>query len=118
MVFDDVIKVRSDDVELWENDTEGTYLIIRVVGKKVVMRLHKGEELRCMLSPIDEREGMLRGLSLDRPPIETAKVLMVWSNRLPHTIAYVEAKDIEISYAPKEDQIVKEYFPHLFTQQP
>jgi hypothetical protein len=67
-----------------------------------------------MLSSAEEEDGMLTGLSLNRPTIGAAKILVVWSDLLPHTIAYVAVEDIEISSTPKENDFVKEYLPHLF----
>jgi len=88
------------------------------VGKKVVRRLTKGEEVRCSLSPGHAREEETRpdlGSLLGRKEtIETAAILFVMSEEIEGRFALVERKDIDISFGPKEEDWVRERFPHLF----
>jgi hypothetical protein len=120
-VFDDIISPKGDFVDLWQYEyrEEGfARFFERPVGKKVVLRLNKGEKLRCFLSPArsQEEETTPDPASFLRPKetIETADLISIMSDEIEGRFALVERKDIDISFDPKEEDWVRERFPHLF----
>lgn len=113
-VFDDVIRAKVDGVELYRLKVEGAFPFAKVVGKDLIRRLKKDEEVRGLLWPVEKPAEGLGKIFAERTTIETADELNLFSESIPGGPVYVEAKLVEIAYAPKEEDFVKKYYAHLF----
>jgi hypothetical protein len=119
-IFDDVIEPKGDSVDIWEYTYTAGFDTLnpfqKPSGRKTIRTLMRGESLRCRLSPSraqDREEPLFQG-SLFDPTMEDAEIFRITSKELPSRSAYVERKDVSVSYLPREDDFVRTYFPHLF----
>ncbi len=121
-VFDDMISPSGDSAELFQYEYGGFGGLAMGLGfgtptgKKVVKILERGERLRCLLSPGEDREKGERPIFQAAKTIEAAEILDVFSDQIAGGFAHVRREDIEVSFAPKDTDFVRTYFPHLLKE--
>ncbi len=113
-VYDDVITAKRDQVVLWRKEpVEGFPFFLESEEKVEVMRLNRGQSLRGMIVVPREKPGGLAQALGPEATVETVETLGIMSEEI-QGFAYVARDDVEISYAPKENEIVRRLFPHIF----
>lgn len=116
LVYDDVITAKRDGVEFWRwKPTEG-FPFLPTDEREHVMALSQGQQLRGMLMVSAQPAVAFKHPFQPEPTIETAEVLAIWSEDVPGKIAYFQRADVEVSYAPKDNELVRRYFPHVLNQ--
>lgn len=126
LVFDDVIVPNGESVEIWQYEYPEAHnpfdiLTRKPSGRKTIKILEKGQLLRCRVAPAKAEDKEAAGelpifLSI-QPTMDNAEVLRLTSDELPGRIGFVERDKVAVSFLPKEDDFVREYFPHLFRQE-
>lgn len=108
IIFEDVIKARVDDVEVWRDRVEGPFG--RVVGKVVLRTLHQGEELCGQLSV---KKGFAAVLQAGSEEV----LEFSFKDEDGFQFGKVLKSQVEVSYRPKDSPGVRGVVPHLFEEE-
>ncbi len=115
-VYEHKIEAIKDNVEITREDWESSPLTIVPPRSKVIKVLKKGESIRGMVNrELKSSLGLLGADWLGQTRDKKPEKISIISEELPGYTAYVVLDDVKVTCIPKEDDLVKEYFPNLPT---